>query len=114
MPSNISKARQLRFWLLWRKSGAIIPNTNNFYFDPFIGCPFDTSELTLVDEVDGYKRKQSVILNKLGTDIPGTLYAIGVNAKYLDGNKFTAVIIKVDTQYHLATIAEIKPLQKIA
>ena len=113
---NSSKARQgSRQWKIWRKSGAVdytsIARTMGaaiFGYDPVIGCPFDDTEMKIVEEVGAYKVGGRVPFrgrNQLGTmefpAVRGRIIAIGDNAKYGNGEPFTALAVQVGSGVHI-------------
>ncbi len=69
-------------------------NKEIFDIDPFIGCPFDNSEMEIVTEFGDLKvgATYSFVHNK--EEKTGEIFAIGKNAKYLDGTPFTALIVR--------------------
>ena len=110
---NTCKSRTgSRFWSIWAKSGAVdyTPMARSmgaaiFGYDPIIGCPFDDSVMKIVEEVGPYKVGKRVTFrgpNKLGTmvfpTIRGRIIAIGDNAKYLNGEPFTALAVQVGSR----------------
>lgn len=77
-----------------------------FNTDTFLDCPFDNSELILIENHGDFSigdKVQFYGLNKIGSTEKeihtGTIFAIGENAKYLDGTYFTAVIVKVGPEF---------------
>ncbi len=106
---NPSKIRDPRSWRIWAANGAVDytlrarqMGTAIFGFDPIIGCPFDDSEMEMV-ESDGRRKIGDHYFflgpNRLGTmEFPvvrGRIIAIGEGAKYLNGECFTALAIQV-------------------
>ncbi len=89
-------------------------NAQVFNADPFIGCPFDSSDMQLVEthgrhSVGGPAKFEG--LNDIGTRnhpvLEGEILAIGENAKYLDGQPFTAFAIKVDDRVYFKTESDL-------
>lgn len=105
---NLSKATDPRSWKRWARAGALDYTVTVkqmgkaiFAFDPIIGCPFDDSELVMVETHDGRSVGERVTFkgpNKLGTRVhpikTGKIVAIGANAKYGDGQSFTAFAVQ--------------------
>jgi hypothetical protein len=92
-----------------------------FAFDPIIGCPFDDSELVMVERHDGRSVGERVSFkgpNKLGTRVhpvrSGKIVAIGANAKYADGKRFTAFAVQSAGGIRLMTEKEFLPGLKYA
>ncbi len=73
-----------------------------FRTDLFIGCPFDDSEMELVESHGNLKLGCSHTFTHADNELTGEVVAIGKNAKYLDGTPFTALIILVNG-YHYQT-----------
>lgn len=75
--------------------------TSIFGFDLAIGCPFDDSQMELVEEWNGFKVGMKVGIPKFPCGIlRGEIIAIGDKAKYLKGEPFVAFAVKtVDTIY---------------
>lgn len=74
-----------------------------FGYDPIIGCPFDDSEMKMVESWKGFVIGSKVEFrgpNKLGTVefplVQGEIIAIGENAKYLNGAPFIAFAVRVE------------------
>lgn len=98
-----------RFWGVWANAGAVdytpLARTMGaaiFGYDPLIGCPFDDSEMRMVDMSGKFKVGNRVTFrgpNHLGTMIfpivRGRVIAIGENAKFLNGEPFIALAIQV-------------------
>lgn len=106
---NESQTRDPQSWRKWANNGAVdyTPRARQlgaaiFGYDPLIGCPFDDSEMEMV-EASGTCRvgERYAFLgpNRLGTmEFPvvrGRIIAVGHNAKYLNGDRFTALAIQV-------------------
>ena len=119
---NTSKSRDPRFWKRWSNSGAVDLSVRAkemgkaiFGYDPLIGCPFDDSEMKLVEESGGLKvggKVQFRGLNKIGTmnfpTVRGRILTIGDNAKYLNGDAFVALAIQVGSTIHFKTATDIQ------
>ena len=75
-----------------------------FGYDPDIGCPFDDSEMEMVESWKGFSVGDTVEFRQdpdyMGTCynpwIRGIVIAIGVNAKFLDGDPFVAFSLRVE------------------
>jgi hypothetical protein len=87
---------------------------NVFGYDPIIGCPFDDSAMAMVESWKGFTVGTVVEFrgqNKLGTMaqplVQGEIIAIGENAKYLNGDPFTAFMIRTGNTVHFKTHREI-------
>ena len=84
-------------------------NKSIFSCDPILGCPFDDSEVRMVENWNGFNIGNTVEfqgVNHIGATsewIKGKIIAIGENAKYLNGGQFVAFAIKVDDVIHLTT-----------
>lgn len=79
-----------------------------FGFDPIIGCPFDDSEMQMVEEWRGFRVGMQVAFRKLPMHIfQGEVVAIGQNAKYLNGTSFTAFAVKIENVIHFTTHREV-------
>lgn len=115
---NQSKARQgSRFWKKWADAGAVdytisarAMGTSIFGYDPLIGCPFDDAEMVMVKEDSGFKigawvtfRGPNRIWTTIFPTIRGRIIAIGKNAKYLNGEPFTALAIQVGSGIYFKT-----------
>lgn len=112
MSVNTSKVRESRFWKRWANSGAVDFSLRAkkmgcaiFGYDPIIGCPFDDSEMKMVESHENFTIGTKVCFrgpNKLGTmDFPrvkGKIIAIGENAKYSNGEPFTVLAIQVGSK----------------
>jgi hypothetical protein len=82
--------------------------STDFQTDPFIGCPFETDEIIIVEEHQGCKKGQQVNFKKINQILQGKIFTIGEKAKYGDGSYFTAVIIEDEAgARHLCTFDEI-------
>lgn len=107
---NPSKSQaDSRFWRVWADAGAVdytsyarMMGAAIFGYDPLLGCPFDDSEMKIVEESNGFRLGSWVTFrgpNHLGTmvfpTIRGRIIAIGENAKYLNGDPFTALAVQV-------------------
>lgn len=81
-----------------------------FQFDPLIGCPFDDSEMKMVNSWGGFFVGDQVKFScppKPGARpryrIQGKVVAIGDNAKFLDGDPFTAFAVRVGKRVYIKT-----------
>ncbi len=117
---NQGKKRERRFWDRWFLSGAVDLSLRakrmgkSIFHQPIIGCPFDDSDMTMVNAEGGISLGQCVSFlgpNKLGTmifpRIRGKVIAIGKNAKYLNGDPFTALIIHAGRKVFFKTAREV-------
>ena len=85
-----------------------------FNTDPFIGCPFDSSELKLVESAEGISIGQRVSFRDIGeVRLFGVVQAIGAGAKYGDGTTFTAVLINSGDTIFLKTTDDIYKASEI-
>jgi hypothetical protein len=123
---NLSKATDPRSWKCWDRAGAVdhtftVKKMGKavFAFDPFIGCPFDDSELVMVENHDSRSVGERVKFkgpNKLGTRVHpiknGKIVAIGANAKYLNGERFTAFAVQSAGGIRFMTEKDFLPCQK--
>lgn len=87
---------------------------NIFAYDPLIGCPFDDSEMQMVESWKGFSVGTMVEFlgpNDIGTTrhlrIRGIISAIGENAKYFDGKPFVAFAIQVKDGIYFKTHQDI-------
>ncbi len=120
---NESKKRDARAWSKWNKSGAVdlLPTAKAmgkaiFGYDPIIGCPFDDADMRLVEAEGALRLGERVTFkgpNKLGTmTFPirhGRIIAIGAQAKYLNGDPFTALAVQVGSGVFFKTAKEVAP-----
>ena len=81
-----------------------------FGYDPIIGCPFDDSEMKMVEKWKGFSVGDTIEFkgpSELGTRhhpwIQGKIIAIGVNAKYLNGAPFIAFAVQVEKSVRFIT-----------
>lgn len=81
-----------------------------FETDPFIQCPFDSSELKVVESHDGVSVGDHVtFLMEKGPEAC-TIKHIGKKAKYCNGDYFTALLVqRADGREALRTTKEILP-----
>ncbi len=79
--------------------------------DPFIACPFDRSEMRIVTESGEVRTGALVAFHHVGPGLFfGTVRAIGENAKYEDGDAFTALVIESDGSSYLKTADDVSPI----
>jgi hypothetical protein len=75
--------------------------------DPFLGCPFDQSEMYLA-ETAGFRRLgDHVEFRERQETVRGVIIAIGENAKHEDGCPFTALAIKSGNRIYIKTGQEL-------
>jgi hypothetical protein len=114
---NESKLRDPRSWRNWADSGSVSyaflaekKGLALFNYDPFIGCPFDNSQLALTDECAGFKVGDKVSFLTLDLDevskVKGKIVAIGKNAKSKSGI-FTIVAIQSGSRLFFKASKEI-------
>lgn len=78
--------------------------TSIFGFDPAIGCPFDDSEMKMVEEWRGFKIGMQVDFSPIHRQqLRGEIISIGENAKHFDGTPFVAFAIKASDGIHCQT-----------
>jgi hypothetical protein len=80
-----------------------------FNADPFIGCPFDSSDIELVQDGRGLSVGQQVEFQTPSGWKLGTVAFIGANAKYCDGTSFTAFVVRRRGVNHLRIQDEVRP-----
>lgn len=98
-----------------KKEALTIMEKKIFDFDPFIGCPFDRSEMTMVQshgQISVGKMATFRGPNIIGTmhhpQVKGEVIAIGENAKYCNGQPFVAFAIRVGNTVHLKSDDEVQ------
>lgn len=86
----------------------MVADKSIFGFDPAIGGPFDDSEMKMVEEWRGFKVGMQVGVNIFPkNDAHGKIVAVGEDAKYLNGKRFTAFAVEIDEVTLIATHKEI-------
>lgn len=120
---NLSKSRRgSRFWKIWAESGAVDYKLmaqklglRIFGYDPLIGCPFDDSEMMMVEHVTVYMVGGRVSFRgpyHIGTmifpTIRGRIIAIGENAKFWNGDSFTALAVQVGSDIYFKHGTDVK------
>ncbi len=93
----------------------VSPEMDIFSTDPFIGAPFDISEMNTVEKWKGFCLGDTVEFN-IGHSKPGDIHnrwiqgeiiAIGENAKYTNGDLFVAIAVQVGQKVYLKTHREV-------
>ena len=86
-----------------------------FVSDPLIGCPFDDSEMRMVQNYKEFSVGNTVEFqgpNELGTThrpwIRGKIIAIGKNAKLWNGDPFVAFAVQVGENVYIKTHRDIR------
>jgi hypothetical protein len=89
-------------------SPVLVRAARAFDFDPFLGCPFDRSEMRIVRSADGFAVGDRVEFEHGKNALPGTIVALGENAMYGDGSSFTAVLIRRGEAFVVKTHKEVR------
>jgi hypothetical protein len=122
---NESKKNSSIHWRKWTDSGAVdfsvrakSMGAKIFNYDPLLGCPFDPSAMRMVESASGFSLGDKVSfrgLNKVGTmifpTVKGRIIAIGENAKYHNGDSFTAIAVQVGRSVFFKTAKEVQLLR---